>query len=53
MAKLLAERDQLSAEAAHLRGDLQALQSTATWRLRERLLRLPMLRRGYRRLRGA
>jgi mRNA-degrading endonuclease toxin of MazEF toxin-antitoxin module len=53
MASLLAERDRLSAEAAHLRGDLQALRSTATWRLRERLLRFPLLRRGYRWLRGA
>jgi hypothetical protein len=51
-ARLLMEHDHLSAEAAHLRGDLQAYQSTATWRLRERLLRFPMLRRGYRWLRG-
>lgn len=52
-ARALAERDRLSAEAAHLHGDLQALQSTATWRWRERLLRLSLLRRGYRWLRGA
>jgi hypothetical protein len=52
-APLLAERDRLSTEAAHLRADLQAYRSTATWRLRERLLRFSLLRRGYRRLRGA
>jgi hypothetical protein len=50
-APLLAERDRLSAEIAHLRGDLQAYRSTATWRLRERLLRFSPLRRGYRWLR--
>jgi hypothetical protein len=48
---LLAERDRLSTEAAHLRADLQAYRSTATWRLRERLLRFSPLRRGYRWLR--
>jgi hypothetical protein len=51
--QLLAERDRLNTEAAHLRSDLQAYRSTATWRLRERLLRYPLLRRGYRWLRGA
>jgi hypothetical protein len=51
--RLSAERDRLGAEAAHVHGILQAVQSTATWRWRERLLRLSPLRRGYRWLRGA
>jgi hypothetical protein len=52
-AQLLAEREGLSEEASHLLGDLQALQSTATWRLRERLLGLTPLRRAYRWVRGS
>jgi hypothetical protein len=51
-AQSLAERAGLDAEAAHLRREVQALQSTATWRLRERLLRLTPLRRAYRWVRG-
>jgi hypothetical protein len=47
-----AERDSLIADVSHLRGDLETLQSTATWRWRERLLRLSLLRRGYRWMRG-
>lgn len=50
-ARAVAERDRLSAEAAHLHKEIQALQSTATWRWRQRLLRLSLLRRGYRWLR--
>jgi len=50
--QLLAEREGWSAEAAHLRREVQALQSTATWRLRERLLRVRPLRWAYRWVRG-
>jgi hypothetical protein len=52
-ARLLAEREGLSAETSHLREDLQALQSTATWRLRERLLGFTPLRRAYRWVRSS
>src|SRR5207244_4422340 len=40
----LAERTRLAAEVETLRRDLAALQGTATWRLRERLVRTPLLR---------
>lgn len=46
------ERRALAAQAAHLRADLDALRSTAAFRLRERLLASPALVRLYRRLRG-
>ncbi|HEX3556492.1 MAG TPA: glycosyltransferase [Thermoanaerobaculia bacterium] len=46
-----AERDRLTAQAEALRRDLAALQGTATWRLRERLVRSPLLLRLYRGLR--
>lgn len=48
-----AERAGWDAEAAHLRREVQALQSTATWRLRERLLRVRPLQWAYRWVRGA
>ncbi len=41
------------AEAAHLREEAQAMRSTATWQLRERLVRSSPLRRAYRFLRGS
>ncbi len=47
-----AEKTRLGAEANLLRGEVQVLQSTATWRLRDRLLRITPLARAYRRLRG-
>jgi hypothetical protein len=47
------ERQALAAQAAHLRADLDALRSTAAFRLRERLLARPALVRLYRRLRSA
>src|SRR5262249_4830799 len=54
-SQLSAEREKQSvqasqalAEAAHLRREVQALQSTATWRLRERLVRVRPLRWAYR-----
>jgi hypothetical protein len=47
-SQFLSERAGRDAEAAHLRQEVQALQSTATWRLRERLLRVPPLRWAYR-----
>jgi hypothetical protein len=40
-------------EAAHWQGEAQAMGSTATWKLRERLLRSSPLRRAYRFLRGS
>lgn len=48
-----AERERVRAEVDHLRRETQALQSTATWRLRERLVRVRPLRRAYRWVRGA
>jgi hypothetical protein len=48
----VAEREGLSEENAHLRQEVQTLQSTATWRLRERLLRVYPLRWAYRWVRG-
>jgi hypothetical protein len=48
----LEERQGLAVERDHLRREMQALQGTATWRLREKLLRLAPLLRIYRRLRG-
>ncbi|HYX22585.1 MAG TPA: hypothetical protein VFC23_00415, partial [Thermoanaerobaculia bacterium] len=42
--RLAAERDGLTAQSEALRCDLAALQGTATWRLRERLVRSPLLR---------
>jgi hypothetical protein len=51
-SRLLAEREGRSAEVDHLRREVRALQSTATWRLRERLLGITMLRRAYRWVRG-
>jgi len=51
-AQWLAEREGVGAEMDHLRKEMQALQSTATWRLRERLLRMNSLRRAYRWVRG-
>lgn len=42
----------LSEENAHLRQEIRTLQSTATWRLRERLLRVGPLRRVYLWVRG-
>ncbi len=38
------ELDLLSTQSEALRGDLAALRGTATWRLRERLVRSPLLR---------
>ena len=52
-SRILAEREGVRAEVEHLRREMQALQSTATWRLRERLLRVGPLRRAYRWVRGA
>ncbi|PYQ68380.1 MAG: hypothetical protein DMF53_00280, partial [Acidobacteria bacterium] len=51
-SRILAEREGVRAEVEHLRREMQALQSTATWRLRERLLRVGPLRRAYRWVRG-
>ncbi|MBW8878071.1 MAG: glycosyltransferase [Acidobacteria bacterium] len=42
--RLAAERDGLTVQSEALRRDLAALQGTATWRLRERLVRSPLLR---------
>ncbi|HEY2290805.1 MAG TPA: glycosyltransferase family 4 protein [Thermoanaerobaculia bacterium] len=52
-SQILAESEGLRAEVDHLRREMQALQSTATWRLRERFLRVGPLRRAYRWVRGA
>jgi len=41
---LTVERDGLTAQSEALRRNLAALQGTATWRLRERLVRSPLLR---------
>jgi hypothetical protein len=41
------------AEAAHRQGESQAMRSTATWKLRERLVRISPLLRAYRFLRGS
>jgi glycosyltransferase involved in cell wall biosynthesis len=46
-------RQGLAAETDHLRREIRRLEGTATWRLRERLLRLSPLIRIYRRLRGS
>jgi len=51
-AQWLAEREGMRAEVDHLRREIEALQSTATWRLRERLVRMGPLRRAYRWVRG-
>jgi hypothetical protein len=51
-SRILAEGEGRRAEADHLRREMQALQSTATWRLRERLLRVSPLRWAYRWVRG-
>jgi hypothetical protein len=40
----LQERTRLAAEVETLQDALTALQGTATWRLRERLVRTPLLR---------
>lgn len=50
-SRLLQEHEGLSAEAAHLRREIQMFQATATWRLREKLLRFSPLVRAYRWLR--
>lgn len=42
-----------SAEVAHHQGEAQAMRSTAVWKLREKLLRISLLRRAYRFLRGS
>ncbi|MFL6259618.1 MAG: glycosyltransferase [Thermoanaerobaculia bacterium] len=52
LSQYVAEREGLSEENAHLWQEVQTLQSTATWRLRERLLRVPPLRWAYRWVRG-
>jgi hypothetical protein len=52
-SRLSSEGGRLETEAIHLRGEIHALRSTATWRLRERLLRLTPLVRAYRLLRGS
>jgi hypothetical protein len=49
----LAEREGMRVGADHLRREMQALQSTATWRLRERLLEVRPLLRAYRWVRGS
>ena len=53
LSPYIAEREGMRAEVDHLRQEIEALQSTATWRLRERLLRVGPLRRAYRWVRGA
>lgn len=53
LSPYIAERETLDAENADLRQEVRALQSTATWRLRERLLRVGSLRRVYGWVRGA
>jgi glycosyl transferase family 4 len=52
LSQYVAEREGLGEENAHLRQEVRTLQSTATWRLRERLLRVHPLRRAYRWMRG-
>ena len=52
LSRYVAEREVLGEENAHLRQEVRTLQSTATWRLRERLLRVHPLRWAYRWVRG-
>ena len=52
LSRYVEEREGLGEENAHLRQEVRTLQSTATWRLRERLLRVYPLRRAYRWVRG-
>jgi glycosyltransferase involved in cell wall biosynthesis len=53
VGRLSADKTHLSAEATRLRQEIQALQSTATWRMRDRLLRITPVLRAYRFLRGS
>jgi hypothetical protein len=46
------QREGLGLEVTRLSGEIQALQSTAAWRMRDRLLRFAPLLRAYRFLRG-
>jgi hypothetical protein len=50
---LSTEKTYLGAEATRLREEIQTLQSTATWRMRDRLLRITPILRAYRFLRGS
>jgi hypothetical protein len=51
-SRMQTEREGMRAEVESLRREMQALQSTATWRLRERLVRVGPLRWAYRWVRG-
>ncbi|HEY0511135.1 MAG TPA: glycosyltransferase [Thermoanaerobaculia bacterium] len=52
-SRLSSEGGRLETEAIHLRGEIHTLRSTATWRLRDRLLRIAPLVRAYRFFRGS
>lgn len=53
LAPYLEQREGLNLELDHLRGEMGSLRSTATWRLRERLVGIGPVRRAYRWLRGS
>ncbi len=53
VARLHSAGTELRTAAAHWQEEAQAMRSTATWKLRERLVRSSPLRRAYRFLRGS
>jgi hypothetical protein len=53
VARLHSAGTELRRAAAHWQGESQAMRSTATWKLRDTLVRISPLRRAYRFLRGS
>jgi len=53
LSPYMEQREGLNQEVNHLRGEMQGLRSTTTWKLRERLVGIGPVRRAYRWLRGS